>query len=306
MNYINLYTNLKGNNYEKNNKLKETTFKKASNESPGQALQNYEETNVNIVYPTVDEIININKLLNDVFKEGHTLFYMGREAIDATIGRMKSTAFGQELFPTLIAKAAVLIHGIVSRHPFLHMNKRTAFIAAQIFLWYNGIDLEANDEIADILIDMSSESGQGLSEYYLTQIHNWLQSHQKPITEEEHIPDLNERINDLARSSPQRSNSNLFYTNLRFSSPESYTDNSDIDMSKQEFDERAREFHHQDHLNIDNERDWQFGETDYHYFPSTKIFQDIDEDLGYSNIARSSLKFSNVEKPFYDIEMDDD
>ena len=80
---------------------------------------------------------------------------------------------------------------------------------------------------------------------------------------------------------------------FRLSTPETYTDASDVDQSKQQYEDRTQQFHHEDHLMIDNGRDWSWGETDYIMFPSTKVYQDMDEPTGDSNHARNaSLKLS--------------
>lgn len=80
---------------------------------------------------------------------------------------------------------------------------------------------------------------------------------------------------------------------LKLSSPESYTDVSDTSLQdKSEFDERSLEFRQEDHLPVNNQRDWMWGETDYNFLNSPPIYQDIDEDQGKANIARSSLKLS--------------
>lgn len=47
--------------------------------------------------------------------------------------------------PDLAALAAVLGHGIARNHPFIDGNKRTAFVAVELFLELNGRALEADD-----------------------------------------------------------------------------------------------------------------------------------------------------------------
>jgi death-on-curing protein len=53
----------------------------------------------------------------------------------ASCARPFQTAFGDDLFPDDIAKAASLFHGIISGHPFIDGNKRTATISAVLFLF---------------------------------------------------------------------------------------------------------------------------------------------------------------------------
>ncbi|TPL82580.1 type II toxin-antitoxin system death-on-curing family toxin [Mesorhizobium sp. B2-3-13] len=42
--------------------------------------------------------------------------------------------------------AAYLLFGIAKNHPFVDGNKRTAFAAADLFLYFNGLSIEAEQE----------------------------------------------------------------------------------------------------------------------------------------------------------------
>lgn len=55
-------------------------------------------------------------------------------------------AYGE---PDLCELAAAYLFGIAKNHPFVDGNKRTAFAAADLFLYFNGLSLEA--EQADII-----------------------------------------------------------------------------------------------------------------------------------------------------------
>ena len=54
--------------------------------------------------------------------------------LHASCARPFQSAFGQDIFPTDLDKAAALFHGIVCNHPFVDGNKRTATFAAVLFL----------------------------------------------------------------------------------------------------------------------------------------------------------------------------
>lgn len=56
------------------------------------------------------------------------------------------TAAGEEFFPTEIEKAAALFEGIISFHPFVDGNKRTAAIFTFEFLKEYGYKIEADPE----------------------------------------------------------------------------------------------------------------------------------------------------------------
>jgi death-on-curing protein len=61
-----------------------------------------------------------------------------RNRLESAIVRPQQSVFGKELFITVFLKAAALAHAIIFDHPFVDGNKRTAMIAAFVFLEDNG------------------------------------------------------------------------------------------------------------------------------------------------------------------------
>ena len=53
----------------------------------------------------------------------------------------KQRAFGKELYQSVFVKAAVYARSIIFSHPFIDGNKRTAMIAADVFLQLNGYSI---------------------------------------------------------------------------------------------------------------------------------------------------------------------
>ena len=80
-------------------------------------------------------------------------------ALDSALARPQSTFGGEDLYPTLAEKAAALLHSLVSNHPFLDGNKRTAAMSAELFLLVNGFELLASDEELEELV-MSTARGE--------------------------------------------------------------------------------------------------------------------------------------------------
>ncbi|MEC0032104.1 type II toxin-antitoxin system death-on-curing family toxin [Bacillus cereus] len=75
--------------------------------------------------------------------------------LESAIDRPKSSAFGEDAYPTIFEKAAALFESIGKNHAFLNANKRTAFIALNLFLGYNGYKLEMEKKFAeDFTVDM--------------------------------------------------------------------------------------------------------------------------------------------------------
>ncbi len=69
-----------------------------------------------------------------------------RGALEASLARPFATFDGEDLYPDAAAKAAALMHSLVSNHPFVDGNKRVGAAAAELFLEVNGWSLHAEDE----------------------------------------------------------------------------------------------------------------------------------------------------------------
>lgn len=66
--------------------------------------------------------------------------------LDAAINMPLQTFGGQELYPTILEKAARLGYGLIRNHPFLDGNKRIGTHAMLVFLDINNITLSYEDE----------------------------------------------------------------------------------------------------------------------------------------------------------------
>ena len=79
--------------------------------------------------------------------------------LESAINTPLQTFDGQELYPTVLEKAARLGYGLIHNHPFLDGNKRIGTHAMLVFLDINNITLsyEDDDLIAAILRVASGE-----------------------------------------------------------------------------------------------------------------------------------------------------
>jgi death-on-curing protein len=77
--------------------------------------------------------------------------------------------------PDAAALAAAYGFGLARNHPFVDGNKRTAFVAVELFLWLNGWRLAAED--VDCVLTMVSVAAGEVSEDELAQ---WLRERMKP------------------------------------------------------------------------------------------------------------------------------
>jgi death-on-curing protein len=66
--------------------------------------------------------------------------------LDSALARPKMTFGGEDLYPTLFDKVAVLGHSLIKNHPFVDGNKRIAFEVMDITLRLNGYSLTAGED----------------------------------------------------------------------------------------------------------------------------------------------------------------
>lgn len=83
--------------------------------------------------------------------------------LDSALGRPKNlAAYGR---PGIWELAAAYAFGIVRNHPFVDGNKRTAFLAASVFLDTNGYDLVASEEDAALTMLALASGEMGEAQY---------------------------------------------------------------------------------------------------------------------------------------------
>lgn len=84
-----------------------------------------------------DQIVSLNKALTG---DAHLLVHPKR--LEGALGRPMHTFDGYTPYPTVHARAGALLHGLLSAHPFLDGNKRTAWLASVMYLDLHGIVLQ--------------------------------------------------------------------------------------------------------------------------------------------------------------------
>lgn len=63
--------------------------------------------------------------------------------LDASLNRPFATFGGQDLFPSPQEKAAAMMHGIITGHPFIDGNKRTGYALGRLILQDTGLDIRS-------------------------------------------------------------------------------------------------------------------------------------------------------------------
>jgi death-on-curing protein len=80
--------------------------------------------------------------------------------LDSACHRPAATVFGEDAYPTLLLKAAALLHSLTANHPFIDGNKRTAWLSTVVFLRDNGAEVIAPDaydgEITALVLEIAA------------------------------------------------------------------------------------------------------------------------------------------------------
>lgn len=93
---------------------------------------------------TKNQILLLHK--NLIQKFGGVAGIRDKNLFDSAVETPFQTFGGQDLYPTLIEKAARLCYGLVKNHPFFDGNKRIGAHSMEIFLKLNNFNLNCTDE----------------------------------------------------------------------------------------------------------------------------------------------------------------
>lgn len=128
---------------------------------------------MNWLYVDINEVY---KLHEAIIARAKTIAGMRDFALlHSAVERPKATFDGNDLYPTLFAKAAALLQSLCMNHPFTDGNKRTAWAATHLLIWKNGYHLKAERlEAADFMVSVDNEKPE------FREIMHWLKSHSTP------------------------------------------------------------------------------------------------------------------------------
>ena len=77
--------------------------------------------------------------------------------LDSAAARPRSSAFGEDAYPTLGLKAAALLHSVASNRALVDGNKRLAWLATVVFVDLNGSRPDLTDDQAfSLVMDVAS------------------------------------------------------------------------------------------------------------------------------------------------------
>ena len=87
--------------------------------------------------------------------------------LESAAARPRSTAFGEDAYPSIHAKAAALLHSIARNHPLVDGNKRLGWLATVVFLDLNGTQPDLSDDAAfQLVMDVAAGAAdvEGIAE----------------------------------------------------------------------------------------------------------------------------------------------
>lgn|SRR5574341_180173 len=119
-------------------------------------------------YLQLDEVLRIHERAIRQYGGSPELADLGR--LESALATPQQTVFGEDLYPDLASKAAILFYLLIKNHAFVDGNKRTGFLCLLRFLHLNGYGLDAtNDELYEFTIAVAT------SKLDKDQITRWIQ-----------------------------------------------------------------------------------------------------------------------------------
>ena len=121
-------------------------------------------------YLTLNEVLEVHRQV--IAQSGGAEGLMHLPALESALAQPQMTFGGEDLYPTLVDKAAALGYALIKNHPFLDGNKRTGHAAMEVFLVLNGYEIRAAvDEQEHLILQVAA------SEIDREEFTTWLGTH---------------------------------------------------------------------------------------------------------------------------------
>jgi death-on-curing protein len=122
-------------------------------------------------YLTLGEVLELHRMV--VGSQRALVTIRDLSALESALAQPQATFEGQALYPSLSEQAGALCFSLVTNHPFLDGNKRTAHAAMETFLVLNGAEIVASiDEQERLMLELAS--GQCSREALVEWLHRHL------------------------------------------------------------------------------------------------------------------------------------
>jgi death-on-curing protein len=106
-------------------------------------------------YLTLIEVLELHRRI--IEQSGGASVIRDIGLLESAIAQPRMTFGGEDLYPSLLEKAAALGFSIVMNHPFVDGNKRTGHAATETFLVLNGVEINASvDEQERVVLAITS------------------------------------------------------------------------------------------------------------------------------------------------------
>lgn len=127
-----------------------------------------------IRYLTVEDVLRIRDTLAQRY--GDSFDVLRFQQLLSALATPQQSLFGEEIFPTLCAKAGMLLTALVRNHPFWDGNKRIALAATVALLERNGYTLNVDQAEADRFTTRLA-TGEDAAE----EARAWVERHSRPL-----------------------------------------------------------------------------------------------------------------------------
>lgn len=125
-------------------------------------------------YLTLNEVLAVHAQV--MTQSGGAVGVLSLPALESALAQPRMIFGGEDLYPTLVEKAAALGHSLIANHPFTDGNKRTGHAAMEVFLMVNGFAIQVSvDEQERVILQVAA--GEMKREEFI----EWLRRHAKAM-----------------------------------------------------------------------------------------------------------------------------
>jgi death-on-curing protein len=126
-------------------------------------------------YLSLGEVLELHRRI--IQQTGGAVGVRNLASLESAVAQPRLTFAGNDLYPSLEAKAAAICFFIVQNHPFIDGNKRCGHAAMETFLVLNGKEIGAGiDEVERIILQVASGN------LALENLVDWLKGSTRPIS----------------------------------------------------------------------------------------------------------------------------
>ena len=106
-------------------------------------------------YLALHELLEFHRRI--ITQSGGASGVLNLSALESALAQPQMTFGGNDLYPTLVEKAAALGYSLIQNHPFVDGNKRIGHAAMEIFALLNGFEIIAPvDEQEQIILNAAA------------------------------------------------------------------------------------------------------------------------------------------------------